>query len=702
MFRKLIPAIAVTFAMLATRSAHAADHEFDYKDPKEISAVALTIDSKLEPIFGFAKGVSGKVNFDPNNPKATTGKIAVDVGTIVFANDGYTQTARNYALEQDKFPKIYFTLKKVIGGTKPSPNVFQGTVLADFTCHGVTIPMTVPVTATYFPGRALERTNGKYKGDLLVIRTNFSVSRTKLGITAGIPIDLVSDTIDLRVSCVGISYAPGQIKPEDEKKREDLKGKKSSSPAKTPQRSNASIWKMEVEMRDNPIKADATFDLNSDPPKATFKTALGQLEADKTALVGNKLTFHLTNNPITGDAEGSAVFEGDMMTGRIKTRQGSLGIHARVKNETDDVVKVVQTPSPQSTSNGFQDLKLFEDETNWTLSERMKYHHVPAVSIARIQDFKVVETGVFGVTNIETGEAVDSNTLFQAGGMGSPLVNLLAFKLAILGRLDLNRDVNSYLKTCKIPENEFTKTRKVKVIDLINGTSGLTQYKFKGYVPTIKTPTLASLINGSDLEEMEALEVKWEPGSKFQGAGIDQAILEQVIVEATGEAFPKLMSELIFKPFEMEHSVYDPMPTSKPESKVALGHYSTGELMLDRVHFYSAVGETGLWTTAADFAKAMCQIQLMLAGKPNLILPEEKRDLIKQIITPETILGLHRGENDDSYHGGDSYGYFANHKTNLKNGTGVIVMENRIYGWKFNNELIYAIQKRNPSLKVNQ
>ena len=116
---------------------------------------------------------------------------------------------------------------------------------------------------------------------------------------------------------------------------------------------------------------------------------------------------------------------------------------------------------------------------------------------------------------------------------------------------------------------------------------------------------------------MEPLQVKSEPGTAFLGAGANQAVLEQVIVDAVGRPFADLMREDVFLPCGMTHSTYEELPAAN----VALGHYSTGELMLDRVHVYPEQGETGLWTTAGDFARMLCQVQLLLAGKPNAVLP---------------------------------------------------------------------------------
>ena len=148
------------------------------------------------------------------------------------------------------------------------------------------------------------------------------------------------------------------------------------------------------------------------------------------------------------------------------------------------------------------------------------------------------------------------------------------------------------------------------------------------------------------------------------------------------------MQELIFTPFGMTHSTYEPLPQSNASRKVAMGHYSTGERMLDKIHVYPEIGETGLWTTAGDFARILCQTQLLLAGRPNQILNRTQNDLLKSVVTERWVLGFIKSQKnqflpaDYFYHGGDPYGYFANHATGQRNGCGIVVMENRIMGWQ--------------------
>lgn len=244
MIRMALAALGMMGALAGGIEAKAAGRDFDFKDPKEISAVSLALDSKLEPIVGYAKGISGTIRFDPDRPQDTTGKIAVDVKSVQFANEGYTATARGYALQGDKYPQIFFTLRKIVSGTRLSPNEFKGVIEADFTCRGVTLPLTVPVTANYYPGLAEERTNGKFKGDILVVRTHFAVSRTKLGISEGIPINLVGDTIEVGVACVGIHYQE-QSQPAEAPKAAPI----ATAPKPTPSALNYTLPEIRTDHR---------------------------------------------------------------------------------------------------------------------------------------------------------------------------------------------------------------------------------------------------------------------------------------------------------------------------------------------------------------------------------------------------------------------------------------------------------------------
>jgi polyisoprenoid-binding protein YceI len=188
-----------------TPEAQAAAKRFDFKDPKAVNTVVVTLDSLLEPVAGVASGVSGTVEFDPENPKATTGRILIEASSLKFVNDRYTQTAHSErGLNAKAYPTIEFALKRVRDVRRSGSTGYVGTVDGEFTCHGVTRPITVPLRAAYLAGKARDRNRGA-GGDLLVLRTTFTIRRGDYQIASGLAGEVLAEEVEIRANLVGVS-----------------------------------------------------------------------------------------------------------------------------------------------------------------------------------------------------------------------------------------------------------------------------------------------------------------------------------------------------------------------------------------------------------------------------------------------------------------------------------------------------------------
>jgi len=194
---------AVAWGVSIASPLRAAPTEFDFKDPKGVNTIAFTLDSLLEPIVGIASGVGGKVSFDPANPTATSGSISVETKNLQFANKGMQDSLRKADwLDVAKHPTVEFKLKKVTEAKSAGENVTEMTVVGDMTCHGVTKELTVPVKVTHLPGKLGDRTS-KMTGDLLVLRSSFSIKRKDFGIKPEMSDKLVAEEIQVRVAIAG-------------------------------------------------------------------------------------------------------------------------------------------------------------------------------------------------------------------------------------------------------------------------------------------------------------------------------------------------------------------------------------------------------------------------------------------------------------------------------------------------------------------
>ena len=175
--------------------------KFDFRDPKKVNNVVFLMDAPLESINGTATGVSGTVSFDPAKPAATTGKIVLSTSSLHVDNP----VMKKHMLDEgwmhvSKFPTIEFVVGKMTE-VKTSGTTIIATIAGKLTVKGVTKKVSVPVRLTYLKGMLIKR--NRVPGDLLVLRSDFTIKRSDYGINAGNNEEKVSDEIELKLRVAG-------------------------------------------------------------------------------------------------------------------------------------------------------------------------------------------------------------------------------------------------------------------------------------------------------------------------------------------------------------------------------------------------------------------------------------------------------------------------------------------------------------------
>lgn len=196
-------------ALVAATGLRTTAAEFDFADPKGVNAMQLMLDTPLEPIVGTAAGVGGKVAFDPAAPEKTRGYIEVQTAEIAFSNPMMTKVAHGADwLHVEVHPDLRFDVAEVLEVRKDAATgrpVLK--VRGEFECRGVKRPLVVDVSAHHLPGRMGERVQ-KAKGDLLVLRAQFSIKRSDFGLKQDPAFLLVADEVQVRFAIVGHAPAP--------------------------------------------------------------------------------------------------------------------------------------------------------------------------------------------------------------------------------------------------------------------------------------------------------------------------------------------------------------------------------------------------------------------------------------------------------------------------------------------------------------
>jgi len=328
-----------------------------------------------------------------------------------------------------------------------------------------------------------------------------------------------------------------------------------------------------------------------------------------------------------------------------------------------------------------------------TIPELLKRFHVPGVSIAVVRNFQVQWTKTYGVADVSTGAPVTPETRFQAASISKPVTAFAVLRAVEAGKLSLDENVNHYLKTWKVPENEYTRGG-VTLRALLSHTSGTGDgFGFPGYRPGTSLPTVAQILDGKPPSNLGP--VFWErlpfTASKYSGGGI--VIVQLVLQDVYGKPFQEIMRELVLEPVGMSNSTYEqPLPAEMDRS-AARAHDGDGKAMDAKWHVYPEQAAAGLWTTPTDLAKLGMELQKALRGESNLLSRVTAREMVAPTGTGPFAIGFaieKRGEGWYFTHDGGNWGFRCDILMHRLKGYGIAVMTNSDSG----GQLIAEIEAR--------
>ncbi len=333
-----------------------------------------------------------------------------------------------------------------------------------------------------------------------------------------------------------------------------------------------------------------------------------------------------------------------------------------------------------------------------TLSQRMRYYDTPGVSIAVIHRSRLEWARGFGVREAGRRVSITDRTLFQAASISKPIFAMGVIRLAQDGRLDLDRDVNAYLKSWKLPPSEGWQP-VVTLRQLLSHSAGTTVHGFPGYLRAESLPTLVQVLDGTGPASTPPVRVNLLPGTHLRYSGGGTTVAQQVVIDVLGHAFPQVMREVVLAPVGMANSTYaQPLPDSLAPYAATAHPWKTRPVE-GKWHVYPEMAAAGLWTTPSDLARAGIELQRALAGETGRLLSPETA---KQMLTPQPALqgeiGMGfflAGEGDSSRfgHGGWNEGFVSEMTVYRQGGYGAVVMMNSNRGADMLPEILRAIAR---------
>ncbi|HSA56697.1 MAG TPA: serine hydrolase domain-containing protein, partial [Gemmatimonadaceae bacterium] len=265
---------------------------------------------------------------------------------------------------------------------------------------------------------------------------------------------------------------------------------------------------------------------------------------------------------------------------------------------------------------------------------------VPGVALAVVAGDSVLALRGWGLARVGDSVRVDpERTAFRVASVAKLFVATVVSTLAAEGAVDLQRDVNDYLRGWQVPRGPGGP---ITLHHLLTHTAGLDE-RLIGYAAR-------SIDSIRPLGEYLAANLPhrgWPPGLLTGYSNHGMALAAHVAETVAGRSFRELAAERLFGPLGMTRTRYMTIPDSIAEV-AGKGHFCDETRCSEAPEIFSHPYPVGLaYSTASDMARFL----RALMGSDTATLP---RAALTLLTAPQFT--------HDSMLAGMGYGFFRQHR----------------------------------------
>lgn len=335
---------------------------------------------------------------------------------------------------------------------------------------------------------------------------------------------------------------------------------------------------------------------------------------------------------------------------------------------------------------------LGEPENFSSITNKMSEYNIPALSLAVINQGKIEWADIYQNANFPEEQKLDCTSIFQAASLSKPVTFLAALRMHSAGEIDLDKNIQNYLKDFVLPQGKQTAENPVTFRNIFSHTSGIIAGGYQGYAKNLALPSDLDVLKGSAGVNSPAIAVIAQPNTTLAYSGGAYTLAELALQDIYSDSFVNIMKRWILEPVGMDNSDFSqPLPASKFE-QAAKGYTQSGEVLNGGWRNYPEQAAAGLWSNSIDMAKFLIEIYKAYQGKSSIFSQSD----IKSIISHERdghVYGfvLNRSGDDISItHYGGNAGYRTGMTIDLTTGNGLAYLTNSDNGGSLGNELLLS------------
>ncbi|MBH5318837.1 serine hydrolase [Paenibacillus sp. GSMTC-2017] len=213
-----------------------------------------------------------------------------------------------------------------------------------------------------------------------------------------------------------------------------------------------------------------------------------------------------------------------------------------------------------------------------------------------VGDGKVLLNEGYGYADVESKSPVEPNkTMFRMASISKVFTASAVMQLVEEGKIDLDKDVHTYLSDFTIPNKTDSKLTMRHLLThstgfdytdiLTDSTATTTDYPLKKYLQDYK-PTIIR-----------------EPGSAYRYDNLASALQGLIVQEVADKPFEEVIQERIFEPLGMENSDFH--MSDKVREQLATGYDGVGKPLPQYDNTPTIAPEGGMFATSTDISQYM-------------------------------------------------------------------------------------------------
>lgn len=220
-------------------------------------------------------------------------------------------------------------------------------------------------------------------------------------------------------------------------------------------------------------------------------------------------------------------------------------------------------------------------------------------------------------------EGCDVGDSFQAASTSKTVAALSALSLHEKSQLDLDAPVNEQLRSWVLRDSQGRPVTSISARTLLRHAGRVNVRSLAGYPAPANMdgpprdsresgqPSLLDILEGRPPASNDRVVVDEQlPVPTYSGGGY--CVVEQLIVDATGEPFATTAQRLVLEPALMTGATFDSTPASRAVDGFVHGNrVPSGHLI------YPCAAAAGMWCTATDLARLGRAITTAIHGSLN-------------------------------------------------------------------------------------